>query len=157
VLNPYSPEAENPTPGQVGEYWTALKQAAEECYSGFDLDIRFEAGARRSEEVDYDTETYGKFVFSVPFLSKKDRMNTMAGKIAFLERGADLIREIEEAAALINQKRAYVQVLKKMGDTEGMEALDKAMEIREEIITLENRRNAAVRKFEGYLKCSDKL
>ena len=157
TLNPYTYEAKNPTPKRITSYWVQLKKAADNCYSGFDLDVRFEAGARQSEEVDYDTETYGKFIFSVPFFSKKDRMATTEEKLSFLEKGVDLIREIEETSALIKQKQVYVEVLQKMGKTKGLNALETAMKMREEIIVLENRRNAAIRKFEGYVKCGERL
>ena len=53
------------------------------------------------------------------------------------------------------QKKKYLVALKKMDNEGGLEILDKIMAIQTEMIDLETKRDAAKRKLEGYLKCSD--
>ena len=46
--------------------------------------------------------------------------------------------------------------IKKMDDEGGLEILNKIMTIQTEMIDFETNRDAAKRKLEGYLKCSEK-
>lgn len=104
---------------------------------------------------DSETDQYGKLVFSVPLLSKDSRIKREEEKRKFLKNGADLIREIEQSEKLLEQKKKYLVALKKMDNEGGLEILDKIMAIQTEMIDLETKRDAAKRKLEGYLKCSD--
>ena len=138
------------------DYWQQLNRAADEHFSGIDVDIKFEIGTvEKNAFDDSDTDQYGKLVFSIPLLSKDSRIKREQAKRQFLKSGADLIREIEQAEKLIVQKKKYLVALKKMDDEGGIEMLDKIAGIQADIIKLETERAAAIRKLEGYLKCSD--
>jgi hypothetical protein len=139
-------------------YWKNLKKSADKCFAGIDFDIKFEIGSIEKNLLD-DSETnqYGKLIFSVPLLSKDSKIKRSAEKIKFLESGSDLISEIEKAKKLITQKIKYLALLKKIDGEEGLEILEKIITIQTEIIELETNSNSAIRKLEGYFKCSEKL
>jgi hypothetical protein len=139
-------------------YWKNLKKSADKCFAGIDVDIKFEIGSIEKDLLDVsETNQYGKLIFSVPLLSKDSKIKRNAEKIKFLENGSDLISEIEEAEKLIIQKIKYLALIKKINDEEGLEILDKIMTIQTEIVGLESKKNSAIRKLEGYFKCSEKL
>lgn len=138
------------------DYWQQLNRSANEHFAGIDVDIKFEIGAvEKNAYDDSETDQYGKLVFSVPLLSKDSRIKREEEKRKFLKNGADLIREIEQSEKLLEQKKKYLVALKKMDNEGGLEILDKIMAIQTEMIDLETKRDAAKRKLEGYLKCSD--
>jgi hypothetical protein len=138
------------------DYWHQLNKAADKHFAGIDVDIKFEIGTvEKNAFDDSETDQYGKLVFSVPLLSKDNRIKRNEEKRQFLKNGADLIREIEKAEKLIEQRKKYLVVLKKMDGEGGLEILDKIMTIQTEMIDFETNRDAAKRKLEGYLKCSE--
>jgi hypothetical protein len=138
------------------DYWQQLKHAADKHFAGIDVDIKFEIGTiEKNAFNDSETDQYGKLVFSVPLLSKERKIKRNSEKLKFLQNGADLIREIEKAEKLIEQKKKYLSLLKKMDGEGGLEILDKIMTIQTEMIDLETKRDAAKRKLEGYLQCSE--
>ena len=139
------------------EHWKQLKIAADKCFSGIDLDLKFEAGVKTQQDEDSDRETYGKVVFAVPLLSKTERIERMTARTEYLDRGAAVIQEIESTEARMGTKCEYIEMLNKIGQEQGFEALEKIMLVQEEIDTLEAQQRAAERKLEGYLKCSEKL
>ena len=140
------------------EYWVNLKKSADRCFSGIDFDVKFEIGTIEKNIMDDSaTDQYGKLIFSVPLLSKQNKIKRSNDKIKFLEKGAELIQDVEVSGELIKQKNQYLKLVKKMGGEEGLEILEKVMKIQEAIINLESKKNAGVRKLEGYFKCSEKL
>ena len=139
------------------DYWHQLNKAADKHFAGIDVDIKFEIGTvEKNAFDDSETDQYGKLVFSIPLLSKDNRIKRNSEKLKFLKNGADLIREIEQAEKLIEQRKKYLFALKKMDDEGGLEILNKIMTIQTEMIDFETKRDAAKRKLEGYLKCSER-
>jgi hypothetical protein len=139
------------------DYWQQLNRAANEHFAGIDVDIKFEIGTvEKNAFDDSETDQYGKLIFSVPLLSKNSRIKRNSEKLQFLKNGADLICEIEKSEKLIEQRKKYLFALKKMDDEGGLEILNKIMTIQTEMIDFETKRDAAKRKLEGYLKCSEK-
>ena len=139
------------------DYWQQLKQSADKAFAGIDVDIKFEIGTVEKNAFDDSaTDQYGKLIFSIPLLSKDNRIRREQEKRQFLKNGADLIREIEQAEKLIEQKKNYLSLLKKMDSEGGLEMLEKIMAIQADIIDLETKRDSAKRTLEGYLSCSEK-
>ena len=137
------------------DYWQQLNRAANEHFAGIDVDIKFEIGTvEKNAFDDSETDQYGKIIFSIPLLSKNNRIKREQEKRKFLKNGVDLIREIEKAKKLIEQKKKYLSILKKMDGEGGFELLEKIMAIQTKIIELETARDAAIRTLEGYLQCS---
>ena len=140
------------------EHWKQLKAAVDnKCFSGIDLDLKFEAGIKAQDEEDSDHETFSKIVLAIPLLSKTERIKRREAKREYIDRGITVIQEIEETEARMDTKCEYIRVLEKIGQEQGFESMKEIMTIQEEIDTLDAQHRAAERKLEGYLKCSEKL
>ena len=139
------------------DYWQQLKQSADKAFAGIDVDIKFEIGTVEKNAFDDSaTDQYSKLIFSIPLLSKDNRIRREQEKRQFLKNGAELIREIDKAEKLIEQKKQYLSILKTMDGEGGLELLEKIMAVKKEMIELETERDAAIRTLEGYLQCSKK-
>jgi len=139
------------------EHWKELKAAANRCFSGIDINMKFEAGIKEQQEEDSERETFGKVVFEIPLLSRKARIERMSERTEYIDRGADVIQEIESTEDRLNTKCEYIKLLEKIGQEKGFEALKEIMIVQEELDKLYAQKRAAERKLEGYLKCSEKL
>ena len=139
------------------EHWNQLKAAANRCFSGIDINMKFEAGIKAQQEEDSERETFGKVVFEIPLLSKKARIERMEARTGYIDRGAAVIQEIESTGDRLNTKCEYIKLLEKIGQEKGFEALQEIMVVQEELDKLYAQKRAAERKLEGYLKCSEKL
>ena len=82
------------------EYWEQLKNKADKIYQGLDLNFDVTAGVTK----DTNEETAGELKFTIPLYSSSEKRVKRDEKQAFLDKGAELIRDIE-----VNQE--YLQFL----------------------------------------------
>lgn len=140
------------------EQWQKLKTAADRCYCGRDIDLKFEVGTIQNSVFDeLESQQFGKIIFSLPLLSKEKSLQRDNSKRAFIDQGVELIQIIEATDQVIKQKNQYLTLLQKVENEEALVILEKVMAVRAEIIEIQTKRNAARQRLEGFFKCLKKL
>ena len=140
------------------DQWQKLKTAADRCYCGRDIDLKFEVGTIQNSVFDeLESQQFGKIIFSLPLLSKEKSLQRDNSKRAFIDQGVELIQIIKATDQVIKQKNQYLTLLQKVENEEALVILEKVMAVRAEIIEIQTKRNAARQRLEGFFKCLKKL
>lgn len=129
------------------DYWTCLKKRAEELYCG--LDMEFDISAAIAKQTDDETE--GEIKLSIPLYSSSEKRAKKEEKRDYLNKGAELIREIEINQKMIEFLRDQEKIKKATMYEDGAKGTEAYFRIVQEIVEKEAGIREAERKLESLL------
>lgn len=135
------------------DYWPKLQKKAEEIYGGWDVTVAVNTGVEHREYFQgTHTGPYGNFEIIVPLYSKKERIANGQAKTEFLQKGAELIKVIEERTERVEILKKKAQVLKAVMMDEGSSGIKAYYDVAEDMAKLEAEIREAKKKLEAMLR-----
>jgi hypothetical protein len=133
-------------------YWEELRAACRECFGGLDATIEIGGGVERREfESGPRTGPFAEARLSVPLFSRSKKQLAREAERRYLEHGAGLIGELEEARALVAVLVEQGEVLNQSLLQEGLEGLHAYFLIRVQAEKARVTARAAERKLDGWI------
>ena len=137
------------------EQWQRLREAADKMYGGWDVTISLTTGMSTKTYLEGNSQTqsgpYGKLELKVPLYSKHERIAQQGAKQAFLQKGAEFIKTMEEGRRKIAVLEKKSEALRAYAQTNGIEAINKYYDIQVEIVKEQEAVAEAMKKFEAML------
>ena len=145
--------ARNERPGRPEEYWNRLRAACRTCFGGLDVKVELGGGIERREfESGPRTGPFTELRLSIPLYSRSERQKQRQAKGHFLEHGAGLIQDMEEARTLAIILAEKVKVLRQAMLEGGLEAIKEFFKIKEELAKARIAAKGAERKLRGWIE-----
>jgi len=141
------------TTASAEDYWPKLQKKAEEVYGGWDVTVAVNTGVEHREYFQgTHTGPYGIFEITFPLYSKKERIAKGQAKTEFLQKGAELIKVIEERTERVEILKKKAQVIKAVMMDEGSSGIKAYYDVAEDMAKLEAEIREAKKKLEAMLR-----
>ena len=142
---------ENLSKKDIAAYWTSIKKKADKMYSGLDLDVEIATGLYKRDDALDNNNYNGEIKIKVPIYSKEDKRAKEEKKRQFLDKGAELLKNLE-----IDVNKMYIVkeregMLKATIMEDGMKSIEAYQKAREDKIVLMAEIDELVRKLEVML------
>lgn len=135
------------------QYWEKLKEKAEKIYGGYNYELNLNIGNCYSlEKKDENNESRIGVEFSIPLLSKNEKIDKKERKTEFLEKGAKYIEIIENNRKQIDVLKEKEIFLKENMKEYGIEGINGYYECRTETAKKTAEIKSAEREIEAMLK-----
>lgn len=135
--------------------WQRLREAADKMFGGWDVTVSLTTGVSSKTFFEGSTQTqsgpYGKLEMKVPLYSKQERIAQQSAKQAFLQKGAEYIKTMEEGKRKIAVLEKKSDALRAYAQTNGIEAINKYYDIQVEIVKEQESVSEAKKKFDAML------
>jgi hypothetical protein len=135
--------------------WQRLREAADKMFAGWDVTVSLTTGVSTKTYLEGTNQTqsgpYGKLEMKVPLYSKQERIAQQSAKQAFLQKGAEFIKTMEEGKRKIRVLEKKSEALKAYAQTNGIEAINKYYDIQVEIVKEQEGVSEAKKKFDAML------
>jgi len=130
----------NITQKRIEKYWEDLKIKSSSLYRGFDLDVDVSA-----------SNTEGEVKITVPFYSKSQKREKEIQRKDFLDKGAELLKDLRIDAGRIEILKEKEIILRTIMAEEGVKSIEAYHTAKEERIIMEAKIVEIIRKLEAML------
>jgi len=107
---------------EIEEYWERLKVQSDKLFKGLDINFDVSVGAYQDEDNEQDYK--GEIKVTVPLFSKEEKIKKQNEKMTFLDKGADLINELEINIEKIKILKEKENIFKTIMMEEGIKSID---------------------------------
>lgn len=136
---------------EIEDYWDKLKAKSNKLYKGLDLSVEVATGIYKRDDA-FDGEDYkGEIKVKVPIYSKSEKREKEAKKREFLDRGAELLKDLEVNVNRIKILREKEAMLKTIMMEEGVRSIEAYHKVREDRISVEAEIDELLRKLDSML------
>lgn len=149
--NPLKLKAENINKKVIESYWDKLKAKSNKLYKGLDLSVEVATGIYKRDDA-FDEEDYtGEIKVKVPIYSKSEKRGKEEKKREFLDKGAELLKDLEVNVNRIKILREKEAMLKTIMMEEGVRSIEAYHKVREDRISVEAEIDELLRKLDSML------
>ncbi len=106
------------------EYWEAIQKRANEIYGTWNIDLRVKM-----------TENEKNIVLEIPLYSKWERERVYMARVKFLQDGAEIIKQLEEAEISLKILEEESKIYKSTLLDGGLQGIEKYFSLKREIAT----------------------
>ncbi|WP_157280102.1 hypothetical protein [Orenia marismortui] len=124
------------------DYWELLQKKADDLYSGLNVEVDLLTGLYE------DNEYKGEIKLSIPIYSKEEEKKKKKEKMEFLDKGAELIKELDLNRSRIKIYKEKAKYMKAMLLEDGRSSINDYYEVLEDIKTAEAEVDEVTRKLE---------
>ena len=141
-----------PAEAAADNWWQMIQRAGEACFSGRKFKVEIVAGAAvRTLGDRAKTGPFTELRLTVPLWDQKARQQSKREEGEFLEHAADILRQLNEAKALMHVKSQHAKVLQESLLQDGQNGISSFFEIQAQIAILKTTKETAERKLEGFV------
>jgi len=151
--NPLRLKAENITKQVIENYWDKLKIKSNQLYNGLDLSVEVATGIYKEGD-SFGKENYnytGEVKVKVPIYSKSEIREKKEKKREFLDKGAELLKELEVNVNKIKILREKEAMLKTIMMEEGVRSIEAYHKVREDRMSVDAKIDELLRKLDSML------
>lgn len=136
---------------EIEDYWDKLKAKSNKLYKGLDLSVEVATGIYKRDDA-FDKDDYtGEIKVKVPIYSKEEQRAKEEKKREFLDKGAEILKDLEVNVNRIKILREKEAMLKTIMMEEGVRSIEAYHKVREDRISVEAEIDELLRKLDSML------
>lgn len=132
------------------EYWSQINAKADKIYKG--MDVSFSLNLSIADYSDSDDNKGGKVSVTVPLYSSADKRAKADEKMAFLQKGAEIIKNWEVNSNIIGILEEEIKLKKATMYEEGAAGVEAFIKLQSSLAEAKASKKEAERKLEAILK-----